>query len=197
MDSFSLFDLLMVCFGVYVLYAGITGKGRMYIVENIKEGMEEKLKKLMRKLYIALGIVMIINAGATLVKNTFYAYEEVTPATETAQAVYEWVSKKDLGAFSFLTVKALDVISYVFLGISLVAIVLLFVFIRKMTDKNAPRKAPDPAKGPEGARQAGHVLPVSAFEFEDEAPAEAAGHVLTASDFEFEGKEPEKQDKQA
>ena len=45
---------------------------------------------------------MVINSGASLLRNSFYAYQEITPATETVKAVYDWVMIKDLGAFSFL-----------------------------------------------------------------------------------------------
>lgn len=84
-DSFAMFDwLLAVSF--YVLYAGIVGKGKLYSVENIKEGMEEEFKALSRKIYIFLGIAMVINS-ASLLRNTFYAYQEITPATETAKVI--------------------------------------------------------------------------------------------------------------
>jgi hypothetical protein len=115
-DSFSLFDMLLLAISVYVLYAGITGKGRLYNVDNIKKGMEEAFKSLTRKLYIALGIAMIINSGASLLRGVFYSYEEVTAATDSTSAVYDWVAQKDLGAFSFLTPKVFSIISYVALA---------------------------------------------------------------------------------
>ena len=60
-SSLSMFDWLLLAISVYVLYAGIVGKGRLYSVENIKEGKEEEFKKLSQKIYIFLGIAMIIN----------------------------------------------------------------------------------------------------------------------------------------
>jgi len=165
-DSFSLFDMLLLAISVYVLYAGITGKGRLYNVDNIKKGMEEAFKSLTRKLYIALGIAMIINSGASLLRGVFYSYEEVTAATDSTSAVYDWVAQKDLGAFSFLKPKVFSIISYVALGITLALIVLLIVKMRKFTDKEAAAKKSESGSAC-NARKGGCVLPSSAFEFDD------------------------------
>lgn len=173
--SFSLFDYILLGIGLYVLYAGITGKGRMYNVENLKEGMEQKFKSTMRKLYIGLGIVMSLNAGASLLKSGFYELKEITPATDTVKATYDWALQngKSLGAFSFLTPTALDIITYVLLGLSLVLIVLMIIGIRKMTNKPVPgSQNQSGAKSAQAANQAGHALPVSAFEFDEPTDAE-------------------------
>jgi len=167
-DSFSLFDILLLAISAYVLYAGITGKGRLYNVENIKEGMEEEFKAMTRKLYIVLGSIMIINSAASLLRGALYAYEETAAATDTTAAVYEWVAKKDLGSFSFLTPTVLGVISYVALGITLALIVLLIIKMRKYTDKEAAAKKKAAAGGASCSRNGGCVLPKSAFEFDDE-----------------------------
>lgn len=169
--SFSMFDYILLAIGVYVLYSGISGKGRLYNVENLKEGMEKKFKSTMRKLYIGLGAVMSLNAGASLLKTGFYEMKEITAATETAKATYDWVLQegKSLGAFSFLTPKALDIITYVLLGLSMALIVLMIIAIRKLTNKPAPGQGKSSAQG--GARsscQSGHILPTSAFDFDDE-----------------------------
>lgn len=169
-DSFSLFDILLLAISAYVLYAGITGKGRLYNVENIKEGMEEKFKAMSRKLYIVLGAIMILNSASSLLRTALYSYDEVTAATDTAAAVYEWTPKQDLGAFSFLTPTVLGVISYVALGITLALIVVLVIEMRKYTDKEAAAKKKAAAGGSAAscARKGGCVLPKSAFEFDDE-----------------------------
>ncbi len=160
--SFAMFDWLLLAVSFYVLYAGIVGKGKLYSVENIKEGMEEEFKALSRKIYIFLGIAMVINSAASLLRNTFYAYQEITPATETAKAVYDWVSLKDLGAFSFLTPVVFDVISYVALAVTLGLIVLLVVKMRKYVDKNAQ------AKASQGAAKSASSMPSSAFNFDED-----------------------------
>ena len=161
-SSFAMFDWMLLAISVYVLYAGIVGKGKLYSVENIKEGMEEEFKALSRKIYIFLGIAMVINSAASLLRNTFYAYQEVTPATETAKAVYDWVSLKDLGAFSFLTPTVFDIISYVALAVTLGLIVLLVVKMRKYIDKEAQSKAS------QGAAKSASSMPSSAFNFDEE-----------------------------
>ncbi|MPM67190.1 hypothetical protein SDC9_114107 [bioreactor metagenome] len=148
---------------MYVLYAGIVGKGRLYSVDNIKEGKEEEFKAFSRKIYILLGIAMVINSGASILRNQFYAYQEITPATDAAKAVYGWVNLKDLGAFSFLTPKVFDIVSYVALAATLGLIVFLVVKMRKYMDKNAQAKKAAAAK-PAG----GSSMPSSAFHFDDE-----------------------------
>lgn len=170
MQSLSLFDYLLLAMGVYVLVAGIRGKGRLYNVENIKEGMEEQFIQTMRKLYIALGVVMTFNGLISLVKYVFYSYQEVIPATETMTAGYDWVPLRDLGPFSFLTIPVINILTYVCTGLAIVGIVVMIIVTRKMTDKEAAaRRAEQYKNSADAAKQAGHILPVSAFDFEDEA----------------------------
>ena len=159
-----MFDWLLLAISVYVLYAGIVGKGRLYSVENIKEGKEEEFKKLSQKIYIFLGIAMVINSGASLLRSTFYTYQEVTPATDSAKAVYDMVATKDLGAFSFLTPTVFNAISYVALAMTLGLIVLLVVKMRKFVDKDAQAKRSAAA----GAPKSGSSMPSSAFNFDED-----------------------------
>jgi len=161
--SFAMFDWLLLAVSVYVLYSGIVGKGKLYSVENIKEGMEEEFKALSRKIYIFLGITMIINSAASLLRNAFFAYQEITPATETAKAVFGWVTLKDLGAFSFLTPVVFDIVSYVALALTLGLIVLLVVKMRKYIDKTAQSKS---SQGT--AARGGSSMPSSAFNFDED-----------------------------
>lgn len=163
--SFALFDWLLLAISVYVLYSGIVGKGRLYSVENIKEDKQEEFKAFSRKIYIFLGITMIINSGASLFRSSFYTYQELTPATETAKATGEWVASADLGAFSFLSAKVLDIISYTALALTLGLIVFLIVKMRKYIDKNAQAKRSGTTKS------SGSSMPDSAFNFdEDDKP---------------------------
>ena len=162
-NSFAMFDWLLLAVSFYVLYAGIVGKGKLYSVENIKEGMEEEFKALSRKIYIFLGIAMVINSAASLLRNTFYAYQEITPATETAKAVYGWVTIKELGAFSFLTAPVFDIISYVALALTLGLIVFLVVKMRKYVDKTAQSKSSQAS-----SKHGSSSMPSSAFNFDEE-----------------------------
>ena len=163
-SSFAMFDWLLLAISVYVLYAGIVGKGRLYSVENIKEGQEEAFKALSRKIYIFLGIAMVINSGASLLRSTFYTYQEVTPATGTTSAVYDMVATRDLGAFSFLTPEVFNIISYVALALTMGLIVLLVVKMRKFVDKNAQAKKSAAA----GPAKSGSSMPSSAFDFDED-----------------------------
>ena len=176
--STSLFDLMLLAISVYVLYAGITGKGRLYTIENIKDGKEAEFKAFIRKLYIVLGILMTVNSGASLLKGVFYTYQETVAATDTTAAVYEWVQTKDLGAFSFLSAMAFDIISWVALAFTLAIIVVLIVFMRKYTDKTketAKKSGGSSSSKAASCSRGGCVLPPSAFEFDDEDKAAGSG----------------------
>lgn len=164
-DTFSLFDIMLLAIAAYVLYAGIVGKGRLYAVDNIKEGMEEKFKAMSRKFYIALGVFMLLNSGSSLTRGLLYK-QVVTAATETTAASAAWEPKMDLGQFAFMTPKVFDYISYIALGITLALIVLLVVLMRKYTDKDAAKKRAAAAAGK--PQQNPNSLPRSAFEFDDE-----------------------------
>lgn len=163
----SLFDLLLLAMGAYVLIAGITGRGRLYAADNIKEGMEEKFRKTMRKVYLGLGIVMVLNGVVSLLMNLLYTTRVVQEATETTAAVTEIIPQFELGFWSFLTPGLLTALVYVCMGLIVALIVLMIVMLRKFTDRNAPRGA-----SPQNDRQAGHILPVDAFEFDE--PEETA-----------------------
>ena len=163
-DSFAMFDWLLLAISVYVLYAGIVGKGRLYSVENIKEGMEEEFKQLSRKIYIFLGIAMVINSGASILRGMLYAYEEITPATETVDAVSGWVATRDLGAFKFMTIEVFNIISYVALAVTLGLIVYLVIKMRQYVDKNAQAKKSAAA----GAPKSTSSMPSSAFNFDED-----------------------------
>ena len=163
-DSFSLFDMLLLAIAVYVLYAGIVGKGRLFTLENIKEGMEKPYIALSRKFYIALGISMLINSGSSLLRGVFYK-QVVTAATDTTAASATWEAKMEMGKFAFMTPKVFNIISYVALGITLVLIILLAVLMRKYMDKDAAKKR---AAAASGRPQNPNALPRSAFEFDDE-----------------------------
>ncbi len=166
-NSSSFFDILLLAISVYVLIAGIRGKGRLFQVENVKKGMEEKLKSTSRKIYISLGVAMLINCASSLTSGLFYSYEEVTAATDTEDAVYQWVQTRDLGSFSFMTREVFSIISWVALAITMGLIVLLVVLLRKYVDKDAQKRASASGARQADPRQQGHTLPVSAFEFDE------------------------------
>ena len=155
----NLFDGAMGLIGVYVLIAGIVGKGRLF-QHHAKKGMEKKLKTLLRICYIVLGIFLILNSGSALLKRYFYT------VVETADG-YEWVLKEgmSLGAFGFLQPRVLDVINYASTFFNLGAIGVVVVMLRKWGASVAPVQSQD-------ERQKGHVLPVSAFEFDEEPKEE-------------------------
>lgn len=56
----SFFNIIMLAISLYVLYAGIVGKGRLYQADNIKEECKERFHSLMRKMFLGLGVVMVI-----------------------------------------------------------------------------------------------------------------------------------------
>ena len=107
---------------------------------------------------------MVINSGASLLRSTFYTYQEVTPAAGSTPAVYDLVASKDLGSFAFLTPTVLNVISYAALALTLGLIVLLVVKMRKFVDKEAQAKRSATA----GASKGGSSMPSSAFNFDED-----------------------------
>ena len=175
MDTMSMFDYIMLAMGVYVLIGGIRGKGRLYTVENIKEELVEQFVKTMRKLYIALGAVMTLNGLVSVAKSMLYDYVEVSPATGATTAAYDYVPKQDLGAFSFLTIPVINIIMYVCTGLAIAGIVVMIIITRKMTDKDAAAKrAAQQAESAAANPQAGHTLPVAAFDFSEDETVSAS-----------------------
>lgn len=171
----NLFDWLMLAVAVYILFCGITGKGKgFYQMDGVKEGCEKKLRKFMQRDYIFIGVTMLINAASMLTRG--FLYEQVQVA-DTAK--YEWVAKTDLGAWAFLTPKLLNNISYAGLILCLAGIFGMVIMIRKNTDKEAAEKARRERAEAAGrtsggtAGSGGHILPTAAFDFDEpEAPAE-------------------------
>lgn len=58
-QSVSLFDIVMFVIGLYLLYSAVSGRGRIFDAEFVKEGMETKHKKAMRISCLAASIIMI------------------------------------------------------------------------------------------------------------------------------------------
>lgn len=58
-QSVSLFDIVMFVIGLYLLYSAISGRGRIFDAEFVKEGMEAKYKKAMRISCLAAAVIMI------------------------------------------------------------------------------------------------------------------------------------------
>ena len=58
-QSVSLFDIVMFVIGLYLLYSAISGRGRIFDAEFVKEGMEAKHKKAMRISCLAAAVIMI------------------------------------------------------------------------------------------------------------------------------------------
>lgn len=161
--NFSLFDLFLAGIGVYALIAGIKGSGRLYTNQNVKEGCEEKIMKGQRILYIIVGASMMLNGLSSILLSLLYD-------REVAETAYVFTPKQDLGSFAFLTPELLSILTFVFMGISLVAITVLFVFLRKMTVKAAPAKKGQ--GGAAGQAQPQSIFPSAAFNFDDDKKAE-------------------------
>ena len=58
----QILDLLVAIAGAYMLYWAFTGKGTLYKSENIKKGLEEKFKKVI-KLFCLFGGVLAVLFG--------------------------------------------------------------------------------------------------------------------------------------
>lgn len=58
-QSMTVWDIIILGIGLYVLFLGITGKGKVYEQEFVKEGMEEVHKRLIRICCLLISVCMI------------------------------------------------------------------------------------------------------------------------------------------
>lgn len=154
LTSFSIFDLVMIGLALYVFIAGVRGKGKLYDTSNIKDGMEEKYVHTMRIFYLGLGLVMALNSTCSILMASLYTQGENGG----------FVPARELGALSFLTPKVLAILSYVMFGLIVVGVILMITTMRKFIDK---QKQTQQTGAPVNGRQAGHTLPVDAFDFDE------------------------------
>lgn len=68
-----LFPVLLLAMSVYVFYGAFTGKGKLYSLENIKEESKEKVHKLLRTIYFALGALMLLMAVTNFGQSVLYS----------------------------------------------------------------------------------------------------------------------------
>lgn len=68
-----LFTLILFAIAAYVLYSAFTGKGKLFSVENILEEKIPQFLKLLRPLYLTLGIIMLIMALTSAFQNVVYS----------------------------------------------------------------------------------------------------------------------------
>lgn len=61
-QALSVFDIIMLGIGLYVLYLGIIGKGQVYDAKYVKEGMESNHKAIIRICCLIISICMIAPA---------------------------------------------------------------------------------------------------------------------------------------
>ncbi len=126
----NMFVIFEVGLGVYILYGAVMKTGQMFKNENIKKGMEEQYRNMVRlfsfilgPLMIALGVVDYLNASSG-------------NGSWNIPLIILW-------------------------GLTLVGIVLLFVFTLRMTDRSKKNQS---AGRPRGEKPA----PRAAFEFDEE-----------------------------
>jgi len=182
LSSISIFDIMVLGIGVYVIVSAIRGKGRLFVAAGVKEEYKEKFPKLLRKLYAVIGAFMLLNGIASIASGMLYEYKEIAPATDAAAAQYELVPRVALGEFSFLTPQFFSIVTFVCLGVSIAMIVLLMVFTRRMTDKTAAAKEQAEKAGAQQSRQPGRSMPDSAFDFSEEQRADAPAKNAAADD---------------
>ncbi|MBR0156913.1 MAG: hypothetical protein IJM20_05295 [Clostridia bacterium] len=58
-QSLSIWDIIMLGTGLYLLFAAITGRGRLYESEFVKEGMEKKHRTIIRVTCLVVALLMI------------------------------------------------------------------------------------------------------------------------------------------
>ena len=244
-----LFPILLLAMSIYVLYGAITGKGKLFSMENIKEESKEKVHKLLRTIYFALAAVMLLMAIANFGQSVLYSnsmieyeatdtyksefadvitdgtveyegttytvdgrhtVEEMDAILRAAMAVHPDKFQSQSSGFSCLgsstnsnvanyykaipvtdsngnqvytssiggvrsdandgsflsklyaslSSKLISIFSYVFMGLAVVGVVVIFVIINKFTDKEKLAKA--------RAQQTHPAMPSSAFNFDED-----------------------------
>ena len=158
-----MFDLLILGMGIYVLIASIRGKGKLFVYQNVKEGMEEKFLKTIRTIYGVLGASMIVNGLVSILTTTvFYTVDATTG---------EFVPNFELGFWSFLTPNLSSLLTILFMIVAGACIIAVYVVARRMTVKNAPRK--DQSARDDGGQQRparpSYRMPSAAFDFTEDA----------------------------
>ena len=68
-----LFTIVLLAIAGYVLYSAVTGKGKLFSVDNILEEKIPQFIKLLRPLYLALGVIMLVMALTSGFQNVVYA----------------------------------------------------------------------------------------------------------------------------
>lgn len=68
-----LFTLILLAISVYVLYSAFTGKGRLYSVDNIVEEKIPLFRKILKPLYLTLGIILLLMACTSAYQNVVYS----------------------------------------------------------------------------------------------------------------------------
>ncbi len=150
-------EIIMAAMGVYVLVSGFRGRGRLYTTQHIKKGCEEKSLKGQKIIYLVLGTSMLTNALASILQMLLYT-------AETADGTVTYVpTERMTEGLSWLRAEMLNAVAFTFMAISILTIIALFVFLRKVMDK--PEKKKQAQDAPKAAP--GSVLPSSAFDFDD------------------------------
>ncbi|MDO4492482.1 MAG: hypothetical protein Q4C53_01195 [Clostridia bacterium] len=154
--SGGFFSLIMLAMSVYVLIGGITGKGKLFAIENIKEGKEEQAKKTLRIIYAVTGLFMALNTAVGYLRDKMYGYSVEAQAFVRT----DFLPNVNIGY------KVLNVTSLVMLVITMAGVVAMFVSVNKFVDKNAARQ--QQGKGSSGGNAPGSIFPKGAFDFDEE-----------------------------
>lgn len=159
MGMLSMFDVLILGMGIYVVYAAIRGKGRLFTYQNVKEGMEKKFMTIIRSIYGVLGASMVLN-GLISILTTTVLYT-INPETG------EYLPNFELGFWRFLTPDLSSLLTILFMIVAGACIISVYVVSSKMTDKKAARRD----QGQQGdAQRRGtpqYRMPSAAFDFEE------------------------------
>ena len=68
-----LFTIVLLAVAGYVLFSAITGKGKLFAVDNIKDDKIPQFKKLLRPIYGVLGGIMLLMALLSAYQNIVFA----------------------------------------------------------------------------------------------------------------------------
>lgn len=156
MNLTVILDVIIAALGVYLLVSGIRGKGKFYQVQQVKEENRAEYVKAAKKNFIIIGVALIVDGVMSALKEVLY---------ESSADGMEQVAKTSIQ------------IPYTVFEITVLAVlaVLIITVIRmnKLTKKYVvPNMGNGEGQTGSGKPQTNHVLPVSAFEFDEEKEEE-------------------------
>ena len=83
-----LFTIVLFAAAAYVLWSAATAKGKLFVTDNIREEKIPQFQKLLRVIYLGLGIIMLVMAAVSGLQQGLYGSGNVAGRFTEDFAVY-------------------------------------------------------------------------------------------------------------